>query len=78
MASFFVFCWFSLNYYLRSIGVSNFAVDDLRKLLKIAHVKPAVNQVSLFITDHYDLNPIMSGYDRFDCTHIIMPKMHLF
>jgi hypothetical protein len=29
----------------RSIGVSNFTVEDLQKLLKIAHVKPAVNQV---------------------------------
>jgi diketogulonate reductase-like aldo/keto reductase len=36
---------FSLNYFFRSIGVSNFTVEDLTKLLKIAHVKPAVNQV---------------------------------
>jgi len=31
----------------KSIGVSNFTVEDLQKLLKIAHVKPAVNQISL-------------------------------
>ena len=39
--------WFSLNFFFfRSIGVSNFTVEDLQNLLKIAHVKPAVNQVS--------------------------------
>jgi len=31
----------------KSIGVSNFDVEDLQKLLKIAHVKPAVNQINL-------------------------------
>ncbi|KAF9564165.1 Aldo/keto reductase, partial [Agrocybe pediades] len=31
----------------KSIGVSNFGVDNLQKLLKIAHVKPAVNQIQL-------------------------------
>jgi len=31
----------------KSIGVSNFSVEDLQKLLKIAHVKPAVNQINL-------------------------------
>ena len=36
----------SLNKCLRSIGVSNFTVENLQKLLKIAHIKPAVNQVS--------------------------------
>ena len=30
----------------RSIGVSNFSVDDLKTLLAKAEVKPAVNQVS--------------------------------
>ncbi|CAG8770913.1 1571_t:CDS:2, partial [Acaulospora colombiana] len=30
----------------KSIGVSNFQQDDLQELLKIAKVKPAVNQVS--------------------------------
>ncbi|EIN12819.1 Aldo/keto reductase [Punctularia strigosozonata HHB-11173 SS5] len=29
----------------RSIGVSNFTLEDLRELLKTAHVKPAVNQI---------------------------------
>jgi len=31
----------------KSIGVSNFTVEDLQELLKIAHVKPAVNQIRL-------------------------------
>jgi hypothetical protein len=35
----------SLSYCFRSIGVSNFTVEHLQRLLKIAHVKPAVNQV---------------------------------
>lgn len=30
----------------RSIGVSNFTVEDLQEVLKVAKVKPAVNQVS--------------------------------
>ncbi|KAF8886250.1 NADP-dependent oxidoreductase domain-containing protein [Gymnopilus junonius] len=33
--------------FFRSIGVSNFTVKDLQKLLKIAKVKPAVNQIRL-------------------------------
>ena len=44
--------WFSLFHCFRSIGVSNFTVEHLQKILKIAHVKPAVNQVCRFITDH--------------------------
>ncbi|KAJ3517443.1 hypothetical protein NLJ89_g505 [Agrocybe chaxingu] len=31
----------------KSIGVSNFAVEDLQKVLKTARVKPAVNQIHL-------------------------------
>jgi len=31
----------------KSIGVSNFTVADLQKLLKTAHIKPAVNQIRL-------------------------------
>jgi len=31
----------------KSIGVSNFTVEHLQKILKIAHVKPAVNQIRL-------------------------------
>jgi diketogulonate reductase-like aldo/keto reductase len=31
----------------RSIGVSNFGVNDLEALLSVAKVKPAVNQVSI-------------------------------
>ena len=33
----------------RSIGVSNFDVELLRKLVKIAKIKPAVNQVRAYI-----------------------------
>jgi 2,5-diketo-D-gluconate reductase A len=33
--------------YARSIGVSNFAVDDLGRLLAVANVPPAVNQIQL-------------------------------
>lgn len=29
----------------RSIGVSNFRLEDMQKLLKVARTKPAVNQV---------------------------------
>jgi len=36
----------------KSIGVSNFTVEDLQKLLKIAHVKPAVNQIKLHPYNH--------------------------
>jgi len=36
----------------KSIGVSNFSVDDLQKLLKIAKVKPAVNQIRLHPYNH--------------------------
>lgn len=32
---------------LTSIGVSNFGVGHLKKLLKTARVKPAVNQIEL-------------------------------
>ena len=38
------------NASLRSIGVSNFTVPDLEKLLKVAKVKPAVNQVCCWRT----------------------------
>ncbi|PPQ64846.1 hypothetical protein CVT24_008211 [Panaeolus cyanescens] len=31
----------------KSIGVSNFSVEDLQKVLKVARVKPAVNQIRL-------------------------------
>jgi uncharacterized protein related to proFAR isomerase len=31
---------------IRSIGVSNFTVEQLQKLLKTAVIRPAVNQVS--------------------------------
>jgi diketogulonate reductase-like aldo/keto reductase len=31
----------------RSIGVSNFTLEDLQELLKTADVKPAVNQVTV-------------------------------
>ena len=43
-------CWF-LNGSLgnRSIGVSNFDVELLQKLVKIAKIKPAVNQVRAYI-----------------------------
>jgi diketogulonate reductase-like aldo/keto reductase len=33
----------------RSIGASNFDADQLQEILKIAKVKPAVNQVSIGI-----------------------------
>ncbi|KAF9483585.1 Aldo/keto reductase [Pholiota conissans] len=33
--------------FARSIGVSNFSVEDLQKIIKIAKVKPAVNQIRL-------------------------------
>lgn len=36
----------------KSIGVSNFTVDHLQKLLKIAKVKPAVNQIRLHPYNH--------------------------
>jgi len=36
----------------KSIGVSNFALEDLQKLLKIAHDKPAVNQINLHPYNH--------------------------
>jgi len=36
----------------KSIGVSNFTVEDLQKLLKIARVKPAVNQINLHPYNH--------------------------
>jgi len=32
---------------VRSIGVSNFTIEDLDKLAKVARVKPAVNQINL-------------------------------
>jgi len=32
---------------VRAIGVSNFEIDDLQELLKVAKVIPAVNQVEL-------------------------------
>ena len=57
--------WLSLNYCFRSIGVSNFTLEDIQKLLKTAHVKPAVNQVSLSSpTDHCDreLIPMMTDW----------------
>ena len=31
----------------RSIGVSNFGLEDMQKLIKIAKIKPTVNQVSI-------------------------------
>ncbi len=34
----------------RSIGVSNFGVPNLEEVLKVASIKPAVNQVSLIIS----------------------------
>ncbi len=30
---------------IRSVGVSNFTVEDLKKILKTAKILPAVNQV---------------------------------
>jgi len=41
------FEWAKQEGLTKSIGVSNFTVEDLQKLLKIAHVKPAVNQIRL-------------------------------
>ncbi|KAK7045932.1 hypothetical protein VNI00_006927 [Paramarasmius palmivorus] len=42
----------------RSIGVSNFGVEDLQKLIKTAKIKPAVNQASPFFTAHLiELHP---------------------
>jgi len=37
---------YKLNNSFRSIGVSNFGVDDLATLLATAEIKPAANQVS--------------------------------
>ncbi|KAF8811551.1 Aldo/keto reductase [Phlegmacium glaucopus] len=36
----------------KSIGVSNFNIEELQKLLKIAHIKPAVNQIHLHPYSH--------------------------
>ncbi|KAF8157846.1 NADP-dependent oxidoreductase domain-containing protein [Crassisporium funariophilum] len=36
----------------KSIGVSNFTVDDLQKIMKFAIVKPAVNQIRLHPYNH--------------------------
>ncbi|KAF5312025.1 hypothetical protein D9619_002399 [Psilocybe cf. subviscida] len=38
--------------YAKSIGVSNFELQDLERLLKIAKVKPAVNQIKLHPYNH--------------------------
>ena len=51
----FIWCLSWLNFVptkllFRSIGVSNFNIEVLQRLLKIAHVKPAVNQVFLSST----------------------------
>ncbi|KIY71994.1 Aldo/keto reductase [Cylindrobasidium torrendii FP15055 ss-10] len=35
------------NGYAKSIGVSNFHVEELQQLLKFAHITPAVNQIEL-------------------------------
>ena len=46
--------WFDLFSHIslfpafRSIGVSNFSIEDLEELLKTAKVIPAVNQVGIF------------------------------
>ena len=70
----------SSSYCSRSIGVSNFTLENLQKLLKTAHVKPAVNQVTpLFTADHYDSIASWFSYcNRLSFTHTIMPKMYLF
>jgi len=45
----------------RSIGVSNFNVDLLQKLVKLAHIKPAVNQI-LFHPYNYAENKALLEY----------------
>jgi diketogulonate reductase-like aldo/keto reductase len=55
----------------RSIGVSNFDADQLKELLKIAKVKPAVNQVTSIgiLKPHRDRRPI-SVLDTVSCLQL--------
>jgi diketogulonate reductase-like aldo/keto reductase len=49
----------------RSIGVSNFGVEELKEVIKIAHVKPAVNQVrSAFLCAHTDSQALRLNFTR--------------
>ena len=38
---------------VRAIGVSNFSIRNLKKLLKTAKVVPAANQVNAAFLDHF-------------------------
>jgi len=38
----------------KSIGVSNFTIEDLQRLLKVAKVKPAVNQIHLHPYNYHE------------------------
>ncbi|KAF8811550.1 2,5-diketo-D-gluconic acid reductase [Phlegmacium glaucopus] len=48
----------------KSIGVSNFTVEDLQNLLKIAHIKPAVNQIRLHPYNHAENAPLLDYHSK--------------
>jgi diketogulonate reductase-like aldo/keto reductase len=48
----------------KSIGVSNFTVEDLQKLLKTAHVKPAVNQIRLHPYNYVEHAPLLEYHSK--------------
>jgi len=48
----------------KSIGVSNFTVEDLQKLLKIAHIKPAVNQIQLHPYNYAESTPLLEYHSK--------------
>ena len=60
--------------YFRSIGVSNFDVDNLKQVLKIARIKPAVNQVCLYDQICYHL---FSQATLFLVVSDILPSLQL-
>ena len=46
---------------VRSIGVSNFGIDDLKELLESAEILPAVNQVRMSTTIFMTLETFTDG-----------------
>lgn len=57
----------------RSIGISNFKIDDLKKLLLTAKITPSVNQVfALSLSIRYPITglAILRRYDRLSSTRI--------
>jgi len=55
---------FKLEGLTKSIGVSNFTVEHLQKLLKIAHVKPAVNQIKLHPYNYAENKPLLEFHSK--------------